>query len=64
MDAKRAGDIYQKHPAAKRYQDFRKMFDEMEKGIDAVLVATPDHTHAVAAVAAMKLGKHVYCESR
>ena len=51
VDAKRAGDIYQKHPAAKRYQDFRKMFDEMEKGIDAVLIATPDHTHAVAAVA-------------
>ena len=62
VDRKRAGDIYQKHPAAKAYEDFRKMFDEMEKGIDAVLVATPDHTHAVAAVAAMKLGKHVYCE--
>src|SRR5438477_3630294 len=61
-DAKRAGDIYQKHPEAKPYQDFRKMFDRMEKQIDAVLVATPDHTHAVAAVAAMKLGKHVYCE--
>lgn len=62
VDVNRAGDIYQKHPGAKAYQDFRKMFDEMEKGIDAVLVATPDHTHAVAAVAAMKLGKHVYCE--
>jgi len=62
VDSKRAGDIYQKHPSAKRYQDFRKMFDEMEKQIDAVLVATPDHTHAVAAVAAMKRGKHVYCE--
>src|SRR6185295_14832850 len=48
VDAKRAGDIYQKHPDAKRYQDFRKMFDEMERQIDAVLVATPDHTHAVA----------------
>src|SRR5437870_6963921 len=62
VDAKRAGDIYQKHPEAKPYQDFRKMFDRLEKQIDAVLVATPDHTHAVAAVAAMKLGKHVYCE--
>src|SRR5688572_29277816 len=62
VDEKRAGDIYKKHPNAKRYSDFRKMFDEMEKGIDAVLVATPDHTHAVAAVMAMKLGKHVYCE--
>ncbi len=62
VDTKRAGDIYQKHPAAKSYQDFRVMFDEMEKQIDAVLVATPDHTHAVAAVAAMKRGKHVYCE--
>lgn len=62
VDSKRAGDIYQKHPNARRYQDFRKMFDQMEKQIDAVLVATPDHTHAVASVAAMKLGKHVYCE--
>src|SRR3954464_1117378 len=53
VDSMRAGDIYQKHPGAKRYQDFRKMFDETEKGIDAVLVATPDHTHAVASVAAM-----------
>ena len=62
VDSKRAGDIYQKYPTAKRFEDFRKMFDEMEKQIDAVLVATPDHTHAVAAVAAMKRGKHVYCE--
>jgi hypothetical protein len=62
VDTRRAGDIYQKHPGAKVYQDFRKMFDEMGKQIDAVMVATPDHTHAVAAVAAMKLGKHVYCE--
>lgn len=62
VDTRRAGDIYQKHPGAKVYQDFREMFDEMEKQIDAVMIATPDHTHAVAAVAAMKLGKHVYCE--
>src|SRR5262245_14501269 len=62
VDRNRAGDIYQKYPAAKPFGDFRVMFDRMEKNIDAVLVATPDHAHAVAAVAAMKLGKHVYCE--
>jgi len=62
VDRKRAGDVYQKHPSARSYQDFRRMFDEMERQIDAVLVATPDHTHAVAAIAAMRRGKHVYCE--
>jgi hypothetical protein len=62
VDQKRAGDIFQKHPAAKPFTDFRRMLDEMDKQIDAVVVATPDHTHAVAAVAAMKRGKHVYCE--
>lgn len=62
VDARRAADTFKKYPEAKRYEDFRKMFDQMGKEIDAVLVATPDHTHAVAAVAAMKLGKHVYCE--
>ena len=62
VDDNRAGDIFIKHPAAKRYKDFRRMFDEMDKSIDAVVVSTPDHTHAVAAIAAMKQGKHVYCE--
>jgi hypothetical protein len=52
----------QKFPEAKQYQDFRKMFDEMGKSIDAVTVSTPDHTHAPAAVRAMKLGKHVFCQ--
>jgi predicted dehydrogenase len=49
-------------PQAKRYNDFRKMLDEMHKSIDAVTVGTPDHTNAPAAMAAMRLGKHVYCE--
>ena len=43
------------------YTDFRTMLQE-RKDIDAVLVATPDHVHAVASMAAMKMGKHVYCE--
>jgi predicted dehydrogenase len=50
------------YAAAKRYTDFRKMFEEMDKGIDAVLVATPDHNHAVVSMAALKRGKHVFCE--
>jgi predicted dehydrogenase len=48
-------------PNAKYYTDFREMLDK-EKNIDAVVVATPDHCHAPAAMMAMKLGKHVYCE--
>ena len=50
----------QKFPAAKRYNDFRKLLEQ--KNIDAVVISTADHTHAVIAVAAMKAGKHVYCE--
>ena len=46
----------------KTFHDFRKMFDEMGKGIDAAVVATPDHIHAVASAAAMHAGKHVYTE--
>ncbi len=49
-------------PKAKVYRDFRVMFDEMADDIDAVVVATPDHTHYVAAMAAIERGKHVYCE--
>ncbi|HEY5914436.1 MAG TPA: Gfo/Idh/MocA family oxidoreductase [Verrucomicrobiae bacterium] len=62
VDTARAGDVYRKCAGARAFKDFRRMLDEMDKQIDAVLVATPDHTHAVAAVAAMERGKHVYCE--
>ncbi len=62
VDANRAPDFRKKYPDAKPYQDYRRMWDEMEKGIDAVIVATPDHTHAVLAMAAIRRGKHVYCE--
>ena len=61
VDEKRA-EMFKHLPDAKRYKDFRVMLDEMADKIDAVLVGTPDHTHAVAAMAAMKAGKHVYCE--
>jgi len=59
-------DTYQKqnrtdYKGCADYVDFREML-EKEKDIDAVLVATPDHWHAAATIAAMKLGKHVYCE--
>lgn len=46
----------------KTYRDFRRMLDEMDKEIDAVIVSTPDHTHAVASASAIKAGKHVFCE--
>jgi predicted dehydrogenase len=61
VDARRAGKTLKNFPDAKVYQDFRVML-EKEKGIDAVSVSTPDHTHAVAALTAMALGKHVYCQ--
>ncbi len=49
------------HPKAKHYTDFRKML-EIQKDIDAVMVATPDHNHAVVSMTAIKLGKHVFCQ--
>jgi len=61
VDEAKAGRIFEKYPKAKRYKDFRVMLDK-QKDIDAVVIATPDHTHAVASMAAIELGKHVYCE--
>ena len=60
VDEKRLAPVAQKFPAAKTYRDFRRLVDQ--KDIDAIVVATPDHTHAVAAVAALKSGRHLYCE--
>jgi predicted dehydrogenase len=60
VDERRAAKTFETFPDAKRYTDFRKMLEQ--KDIDAVTVTTPDHTHAVAAIAAMQLGKHVYVQ--
>ncbi|MFN4145681.1 MAG: Gfo/Idh/MocA family protein [Runella sp.] len=51
-----------KFPDAKRYTDWRTMLNEMGKDIDALTISTPDHTHAVIALAAMQMGKHVYVQ--
>jgi predicted dehydrogenase len=62
VDEQRAGDAFVSYPKARKYHDFRKMLSEMDGRIDAVVVSTPDHTHAVACAMAMKMGKHCYCE--
>ncbi|HEX40737.1 MAG TPA: Gfo/Idh/MocA family oxidoreductase [Phycisphaerales bacterium] len=62
VDWAHAAGTFKRYPNARQYKDFRVMLDKEARNIDAVTVATPDHVHAVAAIAAMKLGKHVYCE--
>ncbi len=62
VDDVRAGDTYKEYPDVPRYKDFRRMFEKEAKNIDAVIVATPDHTHYVAAMAAIENGKHLYCQ--
>src|SRR5574341_749055 len=61
VDSEYAARTFQRYPKAKPYRDFRIML-EKEKNIDAVLVATPDHTHAIISMYAIKMGKHLYCE--
>ncbi len=50
------------HPGAKLFSDYRKMLEEISNDIDAVIVSTPDHTHAPASMMAMNMGKPVYCQ--
>jgi len=62
VDDKHAAGTFNSYPNARKYKDFRVMLDKEDKSIDAVTVSTPDHCHAVAAMAAMRRGKHVYCQ--
>lgn len=62
VDLKTLGKKAQKFPKAKKYQDFRKMLEEMDNQIDAVTVSTPDHCHGVAGITAMAMGKHAYVQ--
>ncbi len=62
VDEKRAAAAFAKFPQAKKYADFRKMLDQIPGQIDAVVVSTPDHTHAPAAAMALQMDKHCYCE--
>lgn len=61
VDDTRAQEAWEKYPRARRYKDYRQML-AAETSLDAVVVTTPDHMHAPASIAAMQLGKHVYCE--
>jgi hypothetical protein len=62
VDDTYAGKSYEAFPQVRRYTDYRRMYDELERQIDAVAVATPDHHHYPASMMALKRGKHVYCE--
>src|SRR5688572_10147666 len=60
VDTKTAGKSFENFPQAKKYADFRKLFDDVEKQIDAVVISTPDHTHFHPTYWAFEHGKHVY----
>jgi len=64
VDWKYSQRVFDYFPNAKKYYDYRKMYDELGKSIDAVVVATADHTHAIIAADAMTMGKHVYVQNR
>jgi len=62
VDSKYLNSTTGRFPDARRYEDFRKMLEDEDKNIDAVLVATPDHIHAPATAMALRMCKHAYCE--
>lgn len=61
LDHKRRAKAFETYPTARRYHDYRIMFEKEAKNLDAIIVATPDHTHTMILMAAIELGKHIYC---
>lgn len=62
VDFAMAARGFKRFPDAQKFYDYRRMFDKLHRQIDAVVVSTPDHMHAPISLAAMQMGKHVYCE--
>ena len=61
LDHNYAAKVFDTYPNARRYHDYREMFDKEEHNFDALIIATPDHTHALLLMAAIRMKKHVYC---
>lgn len=61
LDHSLSAKVYETYPKAARYHDFRKMLDKEANNFDALIIGTPDHTHAVILMSALQLGKHIYC---
>src|SRR6516225_5930656 len=64
VDDQRASEAFKKYPKVRRFRDYRKMLETMDRQIDAVVVSIPDHMHAPVSLMAMEMGKHVYCEKQ
>jgi len=62
VDANNLGGASRRFPDARVFADYRILLEQMGREIDAVVVSTPDHTHAPASLLAMEMGKHVYCQ--
>jgi len=61
LDHNYAAKVFDTYPGARRYHDYREMFDKEEKNFDALIIATPDHMHAILLMAAIRMQKHIYC---
>src|ERR1035438_1994495 len=61
LDHNYAAKVFETYPAARRYHDYREMFDKEARNFDALIIATPDHMHAILLMAAIEMKKHIYC---